>query len=218
MTGVRHVALSRPRTAPVIPARTGFLIIDAQNGICARKANVEPHFYDAMHRTVIPNLVRLRMAARRAGVEVLYAVIESLTADGRDRCLDYKLTGFHFPRGSNGARMVPELTPAADEIVLPKTSSSPFNSTTLDYVLRNIGIEAVIVGGFQTDQCIDHTLRDGADRGYEMICVTDGCTAKTAMRHAAALDAVKGYCRQVTTLDLISELEGGNSGLMSSAV
>jgi nicotinamidase-related amidase len=46
----------------------------------------------------------------------------------------------------------------------------------LDYVLRNIGIDAPIVGGFLTDQCVDHTVRDGADRGYEMICVTDGCT------------------------------------------
>jgi nicotinamidase-related amidase len=107
--------------------------------------------------------------------------------------------------------MVADLTPGTDEIVLPKTSSSPFNSTTLDYVLRNIGIDAVIVGGFRTDQCIDHTLRDGADRGFEMICVTDGCTAKTALRHAAALDAVKGYCRQVTTLELIAEMEGGRS-------
>ena len=214
MTNVRQTTPLRPRTTPVIPGRTAFLIIDAQKGICTRKADAEPYFYDAMHETVIPNLVRLRMAARRAGVEVLYTVIESLTANGRDRCLDYKLTGFHFPRGSEEARMVAELTPAADEIVLPKTSSSPFNSTTLDYVLRNIGIDAVIVGGFQTDQCIDHTLRDGADRGYEMICVTDACTAKTAIRHTAALDAVKGYCRQVTTLELITELEGGRSPLM----
>jgi nicotinamidase-related amidase len=211
MISRRQVAPLRPRAAPVIPGRTAFLIIDAQKGICTRKADVEPFFYDTMFETVIPNLVRLRMAARRAGVEILYTVIESLTADGRDRCLDYKLTGFHFPRGSEAAQMVADLTPGTDEIVLPKTSSSPFNSTTLDYVLRNIGIDAVIVGGFRTDQCIDHTLRDGADRGFEMICVTDGCTAKTALRHAAALDAVKGYCRQVTTLELIAEMEGGRS-------
>ena len=196
----------RPRTASVVPERTALLLIDVQNGICTRRPEVEPYFYDTMHGTVIPNLVRLRIAAHRAGIEVVYTVIESLTADGRDRSLDYKLTGFHFPRGSEDARMVAELAPAPDEIVLPKTSSSPSNSTTLDYVLRNIGKDAVIVGGFQTDQCIDHTVRDGADRGYAMTCITDGCTTKTEARHRAALDAFKGYCRQATTGELIAEL------------
>ena len=196
----------RPRTAPIIPARTALLIVDAQRGICTRKAGVEPYFYDQMFGVVIPNLVQLREAARGAGIEVIYTVIESLTADGRDRSLDYKLTGFHFPKGSEAARMVPELEPGADEIVLPKTSSSPFNSTVLDYVLRNLGRDAVIACGFQTDQCIDHTVRDGADRGYEMICVSDACTAKTAERHRASLDAFKGYCRQAATAELIAEL------------
>ena len=190
-----RLASMRPRTAPVIPERTALLLIDVQKGICTRRPGVEPYFYETMHGTVIPNLVRLRMAARQAGIEVIYTVIESLTADGRDRSLDYKLTGFHFPRGSEEARIIAELVPAPDEIVLPKTSSSPFNSTTLDYVLRNIGKDAVIVGGFQTDQCIDHTVRDGADRGYAMTCITDGCTTKTEARHRAALDTFKGYCR-----------------------
>jgi nicotinamidase-related amidase len=196
----------RSRTAPIIPGRTALLIVDAQKGICTRRPGVEDTFYEAMFGTVIPNLVRLRDASRAAGVEVIYTVIESLTADGRDRSLDYKLTGFHFPRGSEEARMVDELAPGPDEIVLPKTSSSAFNSTVLDYVLRNLGKDAVIVGGFQTDQCIDHTVRDGADRGYEMICPVDGCAAKTPERHTASLHAFKGYCRQATTAALIAEL------------
>lgn len=196
----------RSRDAGLVSERTALLIIDVQNGICMRRPGVEPYFYDTMSSGVIPNLVRLRAAARAAGSEVIYTVIESLTADGRDRCLDYKLTGFHFPRGSEEARMIPELSPDPDEIVLPKTSSSAFNSTTLDYVLRNIGIDAVMVGGFQTDQCIDHTIRDGADRGYEMICVTDACTTKTPERQRNALAAFRGYCRQATTAELIAEM------------
>jgi nicotinamidase-related amidase len=201
--GLRH------RGAPIIPARTALLIVDVQKGICARRPEVEPYFYECMDASVIPNLVKLRSASRASGIEVLYTVIESLTADGRDRSLDYKLTGFHFPRGSEAAQMIDELAPGSDEIVLPKTSSSPFNSTTLDYVLRNIGKDAVIVGGFRTDQCIDHTVRDGADRGFAMICVTDACTTGSAERHQASLDAFKGYCRQVTTAELLDELHRG---------
>jgi nicotinamidase-related amidase len=196
----------RPRTAPLVPSRTAMLIIDVQKGVCARKPDVEPYFYETMDASVIPNLVRLREAARRAGVEVIYTVIESLTADGRDRSLDYKLTDFHFPRGSEAAKMIEALAPGPDEIVLPKTSSSAFNSTVLDYVLRNIGIDAVIVGGFLTDQCVDHTVRDGADRGYEMICMTDGCATESEARHDGALAAFKGYCRLATTAELIAEM------------
>lgn len=46
-----------------------------------------------------------RVPCRAAGVEVLYTVIQSLTADGRDRSLDYKLSGFHVPPGSWDAQV-----------------------------------------------------------------------------------------------------------------
>jgi nicotinamidase-related amidase len=62
------------------------------------------------------------------------------------------------------------LAPLADELVLPKSSSSPFNSTNLDYLLRNIGITELVVAGLLTDQCIDHTVKDAADRGYTVTC------------------------------------------------
>ena len=47
---------------------------------------------------------QLQTAFRLAGVEVMYTTIESLTQDGRDRSLDYKITGFHVPRGSGTER------------------------------------------------------------------------------------------------------------------
>jgi nicotinamidase-related amidase len=61
------------------------------------------------------------------------------------------------------------------------------------------------VTGFLTDQCIDHTVRDGADRGFRMICPTDACTTDSLSRHDAALAAFKGYCRQTNTATLEAE-------------
>src|SRR5262249_26110742 len=90
--------------------------------------------------------------------------------------------------------MIPMLAPAADDIVLPKTSSGVFNSTNIDYVLRNLGIETLIVAGIMTDQCVDMAVRDAADRGYLVTCVGDACAAATEERHAAALRAFGGYC------------------------
>ena len=87
-------------------------------------------------KTTIPNMQRLQAACRKAGVEVMYTTIESLTLDGRDRSLDYKITGFNVPKGSWDGKVIDQIAPIGDEIVLPKSSSSVFVSTHIDYVLR----------------------------------------------------------------------------------
>jgi nicotinamidase-related amidase len=104
--------------------------------------------------------------------------------------------------------VIDELAPARDEIVLPKTSSSVFNSTNLDYLLRNIGIEDVFVAGFLTDQCIDHAIKDGADRGYYMTCVHDACAAETEALQQAAISCFKGYCRLLSTTEALALVPG----------
>lgn len=54
---------------------------------------------------VSPNWTQLRNVCRAAGIEVMYTVIQSLTADGRDQSLDYKISGFHVPPGSFDAEV-----------------------------------------------------------------------------------------------------------------
>jgi nicotinamidase-related amidase len=202
------------RDRPIRQGRAALLIIDVQNGTFGpAQAAAKPEFHAAASSVVIPNIRRLLDAFRRARLEVIYTVIASLTQDGRDRSLDYKLSGFNFVVGSWEAAVIEEIAPQSEEIVLPKTSSSLFNSTNFDYLLRNIGIEDVFVSGFLTDQCVDHTVRDGADRGYYMTCVTDACTAETRAQHEAALAAFAGYCRQLTTAEVISLI--GEEGLTS---
>lgn len=192
------------RERPITKGSTALLIIDVQNGTCGPKeAERRPEFYKATALRVIPNISALLAAFRGAGLEVIYTVIENLTADGRDRSLDYKLSNMGFAKGSHDAQVVPELEPLPDEIVLPKTSSSVFNSTNLDYLLRNMGITDVFVTGYLTDQCIDHAVKDGADRGYYMTCVHDACAAETEARHAAALQCFQGYCRSLSTEEVL---------------
>lgn len=194
------------RAAPVDPARTALLVIDVQKGIFnPEAATSRPYFHRTAAETAVPNIARLIAAARAAGGEVMFTVIASLTRDGRDRSLDYKQTGFHFAPGSVETEVCNEVAPGDDEIILPKTSSSLFNSTVFEYLIRNIGLDTVIVTGFLTDQCIDHTVRDGADRGFRMICATDACTTDSRERHEQALAAFAGYCRKATTAELVSE-------------
>jgi nicotinamidase-related amidase len=195
------------RDTPLDPARTAILLIDTQDGIFNAKAEIaRPYFYRSARDIAIPNMARLVEAGRAAGAEIMFTVIASLTCDGRDRSLDYKQTGFHFAPGSPETRVIAPLAPREDEIVLAKTSSSLLNSTNFEYIVRNIGLDTIVVTGFLTDQCIDHTVRDGADRGLRMVCPTDACTTDTPERHERALSAFKGYCRQATTAELIAEL------------
>jgi nicotinamidase-related amidase len=188
------------RDRAIIEGRPALLIIDVQNGIVGpAQATSKPEFHATASARVIPNIRRLLNAFRAAHLEVIYTVIENLTQDGRDRSLDYRLSGFNIAKGAWEARVIDEIVPQRDEIVLPKTSSSVFNSTNLDYLLRNIGIEDLFVTGFMTDQCIDHAVKDGADLGYYMCCVHDACAAESGARHEAALSCFKGYCRMLST-------------------
>lgn len=164
-------------------------------------------FFRTMRESAVPNMQRLQAACRLAGIEVLYTVIENLTQDGRDRSLDYKVSGLNVPRGCWDAKVIDAIAPGPDEIVLPKTSSSVFISTNIDYVLRNLGVRSLILAGGLTDQCVDSAVRDACDLGYLVTAVTDACATLTQERHDWSLRNNRGYCRQVTTAEVVAEIE-----------
>jgi ureidoacrylate peracid hydrolase len=206
------------RDIPIEPKHAALLFVDMQKYNClwdggeyatlaeAEKVQRFGYFFRTLREQALPHMVSLQQACRGAGIEVMYTVIESLTADGRDRSLDYKITGFNVPKGSRDAEMVDELTPLADEIVIPKTSSSVFISTNIDYVLRNLGIRYLIIAGGLTDQCVDSAVRDACDLGYLVTVPTDACVTLSAERHASSLRNNRGYCRQVSTQALLAEI------------
>jgi len=207
------------REVEIDPRHAALLIVDVQNYTARRdggeyrdlpQATIEErfdYFFRIFEGTTLPNLQRLVAACRKARIEVLYTVIESLTQDGRDRGLDYKISGLHVPKGSWDAQVLDAIKPADDEIVIPKTSSSPFMSTNIDYVLRNLGVRSLIIAGILTDQCIDSAARDACDLGYLVTIATDACATHSRDRHDWSLRNNRGYARQRTTADLVAEIE-----------
>jgi ureidoacrylate peracid hydrolase len=210
------------REIPVDPKRCALLFIDVQNynarpdgseyrdrGLTPEQAGAEyAYFFTQLQAVVVPNMQRLQKACRNKAIEVMYTVIESLTRDGRDRSLDYKITGFNVPKGSWDARVLDAIKPLEDEIVFPKTSSSVFISTNIDYVLRNLGVGFVVISGLVTDQCISSAVRDACDLGYLVTLITDACATYSRERHESAISHIKGYCRQQTTAEFLAELVG----------
>ncbi len=206
------------RNVPLTPSESALLFIDVQN-FSAHRDGAEfkdlpdaefqqkyGWFFDQLNARVIPNMQSIQTACRAAGVEVMYTNIESLTLDGRDRSLDYKITGFHVPKGSWDGKVIDQIAPQGDEIVLPKSSSSVFVSTHIDYILRNLGVRQIVLAGLVTDQCVESAIRDACDLGYLVTQVTDACLTYTPERHDNSLNAIKGYCRQVTAAELVEEL------------
>jgi ureidoacrylate peracid hydrolase len=90
-------------------------------------------------------------------------------------------------------------------MVFPKTSSSVFISTNLDYVLRNLGTRYLVIAGCLTDQCVDSAVRDACDLGYLVTVVTDACVTQSAERQAWSLRNNRGYCRQRSTEEILAE-------------
>ena len=212
------MSIPATRELPLAPGRSALLLVDFQNYCChpngklfegcglPERAARFGQYEQRLRETALPNAQRVLAACRVHGIEVVHTYIESLTLDGRDRSLDYKISGIHAPRGSWDAQPVVELAPLENEICLPKTASSVFNATHIDYVLRNLGVERLAICGVMTDQCVESAVRDACDRGYLVTLLTDCCATLSAERQAQSLLGVRGYCRQTTAQTVIDEL------------
>ena len=111
------------RQAPLVPEAAALLVIDMQNfnldrgrGAEGRKlTGPEYQYYWQRAEEVTPRIQRLLAACRRVGIEVIYTVIEALTADGRDRSIDYKISGFCVPKGSWDGQVLPAIGKAESQ-------------------------------------------------------------------------------------------------------
>lgn len=161
-----------------------------------------------------------RDAAVRGGSEIIFTYLEALTDDSRDVSLDYKLSGgglSNLPHPTSPAKFLPGISPLpGKDIAVPKTSCSVFLSTNLDYVLRNLNVDQLVVCGQLTDQCVESAVRDAADLGYLVSVVEDACGANSEGSHLKGLHGMNGFARRVTTEQVLLEL-CNNSNVSSSA-
>jgi nicotinamidase-related amidase len=130
---------------------TALLVVDVQNGVVE-----EAHRRDE----VVANIGTLVDRARREGVPVVWV-----------RHSDDELA-----EGSDGWRIVPELTPRDAEPLVGKTYGDSFEDTALEAVLSGLGVGRLVVAGAETDACIRSTLHGALVRGYDALLVGDAHT------------------------------------------
>jgi biuret amidohydrolase len=201
------------RDAPYRKDETALFFVDMQTIYCTPgldpqhpELDAEHYYFKRLKSTTIPNAVKLLQAARQAGIQVLHTIIEALTKDGRDISLDHRLSNLFVPKGLPEGQPIKELALIDNEILLPKSSSGVFNSTNIDYVLKNMGIRYLIISGVVTDQCVDMAVRDAADRGYLVTLAEDACATYSQIRHDNALKAFGGYCWVTDTATVLHRL------------
>ena len=178
---------------------------DAENSGVPLEA--QEYYFKRLHHVVLPNVKRLQDAFRDLKLEVIHTRIQSLTRDGRDRSVGHRRLGLHAPPGSKEAEFLPEIAPKGDEIIINKTASGVFNSTNLEYILRNMNIDSLYVCGVYTNECVSTTVRDACDRGFITTLINDACATVTPELHNATLSTLRDrYARVITSDEVLKEV------------
>jgi nicotinamidase-related amidase len=94
-------------------------------------------------------------------------------------------------RGEPGHDIVAALYPASGEPVIDKPGKGAFYQTELELMLRNRGIENLLVCGVTTEVCVNTTVREANDRGYRCVVLSDGCASYFPHFHEAGLAMIK---------------------------
>ena len=104
-------------------------------------------------------------------------------------------------RGTWGAAPVDGLEAQDGDLVVEKQRMSSFNSTTLDTKLRGLGATKIVVCGAWTNFAVEHTCRDGADHGYEIVVVSDGTATVSDEWQEAAMSYALTRVADIATVD-----------------
>ncbi len=211
-----------PRAEGFGPDDTALVVIDMQVDFCAAGGWVDQlgEDYSNTNSTIEPvRRILSRMRALRFPIiftrEGHTSDLSDLPANKQWRTRVHGLgigdegsCGRVLVRGEPGWEIVPELAPREDEVVIDKPGKSTFWHTEFEGVLQARGIRKLIVTGVTTDCCVQSTIRDAFDRGYENLILTDAVSAVETSNHDAALSMLTaGFVRVATSTTVDTLLE-----------
>lgn len=188
------------------------LIIDMQNGFVSKGGS-----YDLMglnvskYNEVVPTLKRLIAFCRKVKIPIFYSQavreesgIDLLTRSHRILPKSREERIKRRPiciRGSWDAEIVDELKPSLDDHVVIKRRDSVFQDTEVEVWLRSLGIDSIIFSGIDTSICVESSLRDAFNHGYDIVLISDATASNNLDHYNSTLDNIRNYYGLVMNID-----------------
>ncbi len=177
--------------------KTAILVVDMLNDFVTGALKCERGL------AIVPHVARLIGAARKFGVPVIFC------NDAHIKGVDHelKLWGDHAIAGTRGAQVIPELKPGKSDYIVPKRRYSGFFRTDLDLLLRELGVDTVVMTGLHTHMCVRHTSADAYCLGYNVVVASDATDSFTQEDYDGGIKYLKEvYGATVYTVDELVEI------------
>jgi nicotinamidase-related amidase len=220
-----EIAGAQPFAFRFDPATTAVVVIDMQRDF------LEPGGFGAALgndvgplRAILPATARLLRIARAAGMAVIHTRechrpdLSDCPPAKRDRGKPTLRIGDDGPMGrilvagEPGAEIVPELAPAPGEVVIDKPGKGAFYATRLSAALEARGIASLIIAGVTTEVCVQTTMREANDRGYECLLAEDATESYFPAFKAAALEMIRAQGAIVGWTASVDQIAGALDG------
>ena len=197
---------------PIVPSKTAMLFFDTLNVYYHPDGPQAPLSGEAAQ--VVPQLVRLNAACRRAGITIVYgqadhrpdgkdfaATIVDLGYDGKPGEAPRRSSRPQVAAGSPLQAVIPEIAPQPEDYVVKKHRWSTFFQTHLELSLRTAGIDTIMLAGGATHVGIASTAYSARDRDFNLIVLRDACNAGRPGINEFFMDRIFPVFARVLTVD-----------------
>ncbi len=178
------------------PKRTALVVIDMQNTFCEPGAPAEV----PVSRELVAPINALASELRRLGVPVIWVLHANTRHHGKS---DWELFFNHVVADAVRDRTIDSLAPGRQQvwrglqqepgditIIKNRYSAMIHGSSPLETVLRNLGIDTVLIAGTKTNVCCEATARDAMMLDFKVVMLSDCCAALSDDEHRATLETI----------------------------
>jgi nicotinamidase-related amidase len=187
-------------------ARTALVLMDFQPAVLVLGALTESDT-----ATLLANAEKALTWARSTGLTVAHVRVAFRDADyaaipEHNRAFAPLRGGGIMADGSMECEIVESLRPQRDEIVVRKTRFGSFSTTSLSDLLREAGIESLILAGITTSGVVLSTVRDAADQDFQVYVLADACADGNPQVHSLLTETVFPQQAYVTSTAQLDQL------------